>query len=329
MSESEIEGIPIVTGPVQETLDGRELVDYCEYKTGLIRWLLYVGKDPTHAEGYAEATIQALTYRIDQFYRWLWDNRKYTTEATAADADEYLQSLVYSNRDYSTGHLASMQKCLKRLFKWRRHELGETVEWEPTHSFSPNSSQPRDYLTVEERRRIREAALEYGSVPAYTALSPEERSGWKAYLAQRLEKPKTEVSPADFDQANSWKIPSLVWTSLDAGLRPVEVGRATIGWVDVENRVLRIPKEESSKNRDNWIVGVTDRTATALERWVVERQQYDRYDETDSLWITRRSNPYGSSSLKYILERLCETAGIPTENRRCRGMLYATPLEPT
>lgn len=81
-------------------------------------------------------------------------------------------------------------------------------------------------------------------------------------------------------------------------------------------RVLRIPKEDSSKNRDNWIVGVTDRTAAAIERWLEERQQYDRYHGTDSLWLTRRKNPYGSLSLKYILERLCEIAAILTDNRK-------------
>ena len=30
-----------------------------------------------------------------------------------------MRSLVYSDQEYSTAHKSSMQKCLKRLFKWR------------------------------------------------------------------------------------------------------------------------------------------------------------------------------------------------------------------
>jgi len=103
---------------------------------------------------------------------------------------------------------------------------------------------------------------------------------------------------------------------LDAGLRPVEVGRAKTTWVDTENEVLRIPQEESSKNRENWVVSLTGRTASALERWMEERERYDRYDGTDSLWLTTHGNPYGSKSLGRLLRRLCDDADIPTENRQ-------------
>ena len=36
----------------------------------------------------------------------------------------------------------------------------------------------------------------------------------------------------------------------------------------------------------------------------------------DALWLTKYGNPYGSQSLRRLLHRLCETAGIPYENRR-------------
>nr|WP_233204264.1 hypothetical protein [Halegenticoccus soli] len=113
------------------------------------------------------------------------------------------------------------------LFKWREHQHG-LDEWKPQISFATRdkTTAPRDYLTREERTAIREAALEYGTVPAYANLSPSERDRWKAYLAQRFEKPKSKVSPEDWEKANGWKIPSLVWVSLDADLRPIEVERA-------------------------------------------------------------------------------------------------------
>lgn len=164
-------------------------------------------------------------------------------------ADAYLRHLAH--QDKSNVHKSNCRKALCMLFKWRHHEHG-LDEWEPELSFSTTTSAAnlRDYLTRDERSKIREAALEYGSIPSYTDLSPTERDQWKAYLAQRFSKPKSDVKPADWDRANGWKIPSLVWVSLDAGLRPIEVERAVTSWVNLDNRVLRIPKEQSSKNYD-------------------------------------------------------------------------------
>jgi len=204
---------------------------------------------------------------------------------------------------------------LKRYFRWLSAHQG-TEEWEPTYSFqSGGNSAPRDFLTMEERRAIRETALNHGSIPSYNTLTPEKRNQWKGYVAQVLDKPMEEVTPDEWDTVEGWKITSLVWTSLDAGLRPIEVGRAKTTWVDTQNEVLRIPEEESSKNRENWVVSITGRTASALEHWLEERELYDRYDGTDTLWLTTHDNPYGSKSLSRLLSRLCEDAGIRTENR--------------
>lgn len=233
-----VEGVVSVSQPVENELNERKLLDYAEYKRDLLQWLLNLGKDPSSAKGYARTTVQQVSYKTDWFYRWLWErNGTYTTTITPDDADDYMQELVYSDEDFSTSHLSSTQKCLQRLFKWQKHQRGATVVWEPEHTFSQDLSQPRDYLTIEEREKIREAALDYGSIPSYTALSPDERDEWKAYLAQRFEKPKSDISEHDWDRANGWNIPSVVWTSLDAGLRPIEVGRATIRWIDTENKV--------------------------------------------------------------------------------------------
>jgi integrase len=104
--------------------------------------------------------------------------------------------------------------------------------------------------------------------------------------------------------------------SLDAGLRPIEVQRARTRWVDIENGVLRIPKEDSSKNTENWIVGLQDRTVNVLDRWLTQRANYPMYEGSDSLWLTREANPYQSSSLRDVIGRLCEIADISTENRQ-------------
>jgi site-specific recombinase XerD len=309
--------INVVPNTTAERLTERQLLDYRNHREDLIEWLLFFGKDPETADGYARTTVKTRAYRMDQFYRWVWDERGgYTTDVTHDDGDAYLRYLAKQN-DYGHVHKDNSRKALQMLFKWRHHQHG-LGKWDPALSFSTGSTStnPRDYLTVEERRAIREAALEYGSIPSPRSLSATEHDRWKAYLAQRFEKPKADVDKSDWDRANNWKIPSLVWTSLDAGLRPIEVERAVTSWVDVENAVLRIPKEQSSKNTENWIVGIRQRTADALDKWLDQRCQYERYDDTDALWLTREGNPYGSSALRRVLHRLCDTAEIETDDRQ-------------
>ena len=316
MSSILSDDVPIIPEPTtKEYLNERQRVDYREHREKFLEWLFTLGKRPEYGEGYSHAVVKNTAYRTDLFYRAVWDEDGYTTVITHDHADRYVRHLAA--KDASNSSKSKDLKAIKRLLKWRTHEKGEE-EWEPSIAFydRTGSSQPRDFLTKAERSKIREAALNYGSIPAYDSVTPGERSRWKRYLSMRFSKPVSEVTAADWERANGWKIPSLVWTSLDVGLRPIEVERAVTSWVDVENGVLRIPRAESSKNRDNWIVGLREQTANALRRWIEERQNYSMYDGTEALWLTREENPYGSHSLKYVLGRLCEDAGISVGNRQ-------------
>ena len=306
--------VPLLTEPSEKRLSERQRADYRMHRKDVLEWVATFGKDPDRVEGYSDSTVRRTAYRLDKFYRWVWDEHGYTTSVTTEHADQYLRELAAE--DLSNTHKNNVVSSLKRLFKWQANERGGE-EWEPDFRFQTSHSptQPKDFFTREERAKLREAALEYGSIPAYNDLAPHERSRWKAHLAQRFEKPKSEVTPADWDRANGWKVPSLVWTSLDTGLRPVEVERASVDWVDLDNGVLRIPAEESSKSADNWIVGLTDRTTESLRRWLNERSNYQKYDGTKSIWLTREGNPYQTYSLRYLLGRLCEEAGIDTTGR--------------
>jgi site-specific recombinase XerD len=316
MTGLDLEDLPVVTEKSRARLNERQLVDYRQHRRDCFRWLLSRGKDPDTAAGYATETVRSRSYRMDYFYRWVWDREdRYTTHLTHDHADAWMESLAV--QEYSNVHRSNCQKAVKMLFKWFAHEHGrEPYDPEITFSTGRTTSNPRDYLTLEERAKVRDAVLEYGSVPSRASLTEDERDRWRAYLAQRFEKPASAVTSADWDRANDWKIPSLVNVGLDAGLRPIEVERAVVSWVDIDNGVLRIPKEESSKNADNWIVGLRDQTVQMLERWLAQREAYDDYDDTDHLWLTREGNPYGSSALRDVLRRLCEIAGIDTTARK-------------
>jgi integrase len=313
--EDVVDGITILSDPAKDALNRKQQLDYREHRRKLVRWCRNIGKDPEKAKGYADDTVRVRVGHIDRFYRFAWDHEDgYTTAVTHDHAEAYMKELAYS--DKSETAKANYQKALKMLFRWRAFELGGE-KWNPSLTFSTNShgSNPREFFTMEERRRLREAVLDMDSIPHYKSVSPEQRQQWKQYLAQRLGKPVEAITPDDWAEARGWKYPSIIHASLDAGLRPCEVGQATVGWVDVENNCLRIPKDESSKNTDNWVVALRPQTGEILGNWLAERAQYPKYTDTDALWLTRESNAYSSSSLKKLLLRVCERAEIPTENR--------------
>jgi len=183
---------------------------------------------------------------------------------------------IVAYRDVTNSTKGKTEEALIRYYRWLSNTT-HVSEWDREQRFtSGGANAPSDYVTRRERRLLRDAALNSG---------------------------------------DGWRIPSLVLTSLDAALRPVEVCRARREWVDIGNEMLRIPKEESSKNVDNWRVSLTSRTTTVLDRWLSERDGIEKYDDRDELWLTREATPYGSRSLSRLMDRLCDDADIDTGGR--------------
>ena len=308
--------ISVVPKTHDDALNERQLVDYRDQRMRFLSWLLQIGKSPEKAQGYSQYTVYSDAYRTARFDLWVWEQSgRYKWPPDADDAADYMDHLAMS--DQSQVMKGKAQEALQHLSKWLQHTQGRD-KWEFQYSFdsSGGNSQPADFLTVEERRAIRQAALNRGNVPSYDSLTAEERAGWKQHIAKVLDKEYGEVSQKDWEEIDGWKVTSLVWVSLDAGLRPDEVKNAVVQWADPTNGVLRIPKAESSKNEGNWTVSLQDRTATALSRWLDERKQYDAYADTDTIWLTGHGNPYGSKSLRRLLHRLCEDADINYEHRQ-------------
>ncbi len=52
----------------------------------------------------------------------------------------------------------------------------------------------------------------------------------------------------------------MIYLALDIGARPCEINRMEAHWIDLENEVVRIPKEDAAKNREDWICQLTFRT---------------------------------------------------------------------
>lgn len=313
------EKYPVITDPTRDQLTDKQLLDYEQHRLDFLYWLETVGKNPGQLgdTAYSHGVVENTAYRTDKWFRFIWQKEEaYTLNVTHDHGDDYLHHLNLRN-DVAYSHGKATESALKRYYKWLHHEHGQPA-WEPTKTFRGKSTShnPQDGFEKEERPKLRDAALDYSSTPAYNDLSPKERDRWKATLAQKLGKPKDEITPADFERREGWKVASLVAVSLDAGLRPSEVEVAHTGWLDLENNLLRIPKEDSRKNTNNWTVALTSRTGMWLEEWLHEREAYPEYDDTDLLWLTREGNPYTSQSLRYLIRRICKEAGISTEKRK-------------
>ena len=128
-----IKNTVVVLEPTEDRLNERQLVDYRDFRERLIKWVLHLGKEPKKADGYVKETTRRRSYRIDQFYRWIWEEEDgYTLKATPTHAEEYSKELAYS--DYSNTHKAGFQKFIKTLFKFQRHEQGKMSTGSPQSS---------------------------------------------------------------------------------------------------------------------------------------------------------------------------------------------------
>lgn len=314
---------PVPTKETKQHLNPRqEPLLRSEYEK-FFDWMLSYGKDPEQRKGLSAGTAENYLNRFDQLFRVAWTLQGTVTLTISTKvADEICEQLkedelIKNNGGpYSEASKIKFNNSLRKYFEYHAHAR-DGEEWNPPYEFSEESSQPSDYLTREERRLLRGEALEYDVIPSYSDCTPEQRDNLKQYLSQKLGKPKNEVTPEDWKQHNqSWERTSLLWISMDAGLRPIEVERATIQWPRPEKATILIPKEESCKNRENWEVSLREQTAEIVKRWLEERKHLEKYEDTDALWLTREGNPWESSSLNYLLRRLCDDGGIDRTNRK-------------
>lgn len=91
-----VDGIVVVPEASEQQLNQRQLEDYRAHRRNLIRRMRTLGKDPETAEGYAHDTTRQRSYRLDKFYRWVWEQEDgYTLHVTTEHADEYSKELAY------------------------------------------------------------------------------------------------------------------------------------------------------------------------------------------------------------------------------------------
>lgn len=310
----------------QETLGQRRKTDFFAEMNDFLEWMLTSGLSPTarNPTGYEPSTATNNLKRLGRTLPRLWkEHGGYTLIVTNDLADWYVEQLEDDEitKDSGEPYAESTKRkhaCAVFAYKrWRADQRGGDV-WRP-HTLFDNEQRERpmaDPITLDERKALREAVLEYESVTQYNNCTPEERDRIRALLAQRLGKPKSEVTPSDWKDANRcWKYPSLFHVTLDTALRPIEIERAKVGWVNLEANRLEIPKDESTKNDVCWETPFNSRTGVSLEKWMEQRAADPAYDDTELLWLTREGNAFTSGPLGNRLRSLMEEAGIAIAGR--------------
>lgn len=306
-----------------EELNPREQVVLQTHLAKAKSWMLSYGKNPENKDGLKQSTVGNYLSRIDQAFRICWSVEDQITLrlqpthlsriVRKLDDDEVTQN---GDEPYAPSSKRKMIDALRKYAQFKEFSMGEEA-WESPRSITEESHRQPDEFTLEERQQLREAALRLDSLRTYSDCSPDQRERLRIYLSQSYGIPIEDVTPAFWEEHNnSWEIPSLVTVSLDAGLRPDEVGSARVEWTRPDKRSLYIPREQSTKNREHWDVALRDDTSDILRRWLEQRTHLEKYDGSDRLWLTRESNPWSSDSLNHLLGRLCAEAEIPTDNRR-------------
>lgn len=302
-------------------LTHRQKEMYAHKRREFIQYLKTRGKNRERERGYAASEIRPRARQIQQVFDWLWEGKSVKLTLTQSEADEFVEKLATDEicrddgKSYAESTKRKFTNVLENWFEW---EEKETNAWEPPITFDDEDTRSSaDPFTRNELDRLCEVALTYQSVPTYHNLSPDERDRWKGYIAQVIGKPKDDVTIDDWDHLKTqWKIPSLVHTARKHGWRPAMVGRLKVSWYNEQTQSIHIPAGEAVKNDSPWAVHLSQQSATLLEKWLDQRENIAKYDDSDHIWLNREGNPYNSKNLNSLVNTLMEEAGISQHGRK-------------
>lgn len=321
---SEEQPLKPISNPLTEIL-GDSAPHVREQLDEFYEWMITKGRDQLKHEPLSESMAESYHSRLDQLFRYAIDRLDPDDETvlTFDQADDLLLQLARdeitkrTGEPYSESSKRKFSNTLSKYFEWR-HDIGEIpAEWNPRVSFSENNHESADKLNFEERWKIREESMQYGSIPSYYEVSEAERDRINGLVAQRVGKPKSDVTREDWLKSDqSRKVGSLIAVTLEVGLTPIEIQEARINWYDPQRNVFTIPEEFASKERTTDTLPLTENTGDVLSEWIQERRHLEAYDGTTRLWLNNADNPYKSASLCYLVRRLCDEADIPRENRK-------------
>lgn len=309
------------------SLVGNDADDLQSEYTQFHEWMVTKGLNPVREIPLKDTTAENYFERLDQAHRLIIQYLE--PDNPVAIRHDHADDFVFLlNRDeirkrngdeYSESAKRKFANAVQKYFEWQYDIDQQETPWRPQIVFSQTHHTSAYKFQYREFGKLIEAAQTYGSLPSYYESSPEERDRVDGLVAQRLGISKDEVARDDWIRADSSrKVYSLVTVGYDAGLTPIEIAAAEVGWYDPHRKVLKIPTEKACKQREKEVVALSDATVDGLSEWIQERRHLEKYDGTSKLWLNREGNPYQSGSLCRLLRKLCEQAGIETDGQAIR-----------
>jgi site-specific recombinase XerD len=316
ISEKPRKGVVDQLVPLEEEM-------YKQWRLDFARWAFDRGREPYFGEGFSRKSMKNILNRVERFVEWQYsrDGFGFTLDFTEDHVEAFWDTLRINDN-----MLRSNRRTINNVSLVLRQQ---GIDWEIPERKKINkklaketSADFTDYFKTHELDKVRAASLRAYAIPRREEMDSGEQDEWASHLAQRLRKPKRELTDDDWERANSLKIPSLVYVSRDVGFRPTEVEESRMSWIIIndeeEDGSFKIPKDEDSKDgKNNWTPYLSDEATRVLRMWMEERANNPKYDDRDEIWLTREGNPYSADSLREVMIKLMVTAGIDRSNREC------------
>lgn len=94
-TDRRIEELPIIPQPAATRLNDKQQTIYRDHREKLARWAVTIGKSPDKGEGYTQETVKRRLYRLDKFYRLVWEMfDRFTVDVTPEHADRWMRELA-------------------------------------------------------------------------------------------------------------------------------------------------------------------------------------------------------------------------------------------
>jgi site-specific recombinase XerD len=247
-----------------------------------VNWATWA--DVLRSNGRSEATLRSYHLAIRSLVAFLEERNMPTTVSTVTG--EHLREFIRHVRETRSANTAGIYfRSLRAFFRWLTEEEGE--------------------LTQSPMARIKHPPIPEMMVPV---LREEEL---RAIMAT-CEKARDLEGTRDY---------ALLRVMLDTGLRLGEVTRLRYHPTDEEasdlalsRRALTIAPGKTKRERE---VGIGDKAALALRRYLRRRDVHPAAKKTDALWIGHKG-PLSQSGVAQIIKRRGEQAGIKVHPHQLR-----------
>lgn len=230
------------------------------------------------ADGYSPQTVDQYAWALSMLVKFM---DKPLRQVDTEDLRRFMAS-VQDNQQLSRTSVFHIWKAIRAFYKWTSSE---------------GLSERPDKLLTKPRY-------------AYREIQPLSEAEIKALLKaiDRTKPSEGKRKPFTMPRSTAHRDRAIIMLLLDTGLRASELCRLTVKDLDLHNGTITVrPHLSGIKSRPR-IIPIGNVTKKALWRYLAVRNTEYKGDE---LFFSREGHPMDRNSLRKLLNRLGERAGVP------------------